>query len=261
MENETESAKSVTLKCIKISQPVGDFFVGGIKSEDLCDIASFDVRRVLQEQRDVERYLGIQRPLNDKRVAELKKYVRFIDATFPTSIILRVSGERAVFDEQKSELTLVNIVQSTHQASTLYRNIARVIDGQHRIAGLFGYDGPTFELPVTILVGFDIATQAQIFSTVNLEQTKVNKSLAYDLFALAEARSPQKSCHNVAVALDQDENAPFFQRIKRLGVATEGRYAETITQATFVEALQLYLSRDPKGDRDVLLRKKKLEKH
>ena len=105
-------------------------------------------------------------------------------------------------------------------------------------------------------MGTDIAEQAQIFSTVNLEQTKVNRSLAYDLFALAKSRSPQKTCHNVVVALDQDKTSPFYQRIKRLGANTEGRYGETITQATFVEALQKYISADPKGDRDVLLRGK-----
>ena len=68
-----------------------------------------------------------------------------------------------------------------------------MIDGQHRIAGLYKYEGEVgFDINVTIFVGTDIADQAQIFSTVNLEQTKVNRSLAYDLFALAHSRSPKK---------------------------------------------------------------------
>jgi DGQHR domain-containing protein len=119
---------------------------------------------------------------------------------------------------------------------------------------VYSTEGEDFDLSVTIFVGVDIAQQAQIFSTVNLEQTKVNKSLAYDLFDLAKSRSPQKTCHNVVVALDQDATSPFFKRIKRLGVATEGRYGETITQATFVEALIRYISAEPKEDRDKLLR-------
>jgi DGQHR domain-containing protein len=109
-------------------------------------------------------------------------------------------------------------------------------------------------MPVTIFVGSDIADQAHIFSTVNLEQTKVNKSLVYDLYELSRTRSPQKTAHNVAVTLDRDEKGPLFQRIKRLGAATEGRVFEPISQATFVEGLMAHITRDAKMDRDLLLR-------
>jgi len=99
----------------------------------------------------------------------------------------------------------------------------------------------------------DIAEQAYIFSTVNLTQTKVNRSLAYDLFDLAKVPSPQKLCHNVAVALDRDEKSPFYEKIKRLGVATPGRFNEMITQATFVQALMKYISKTEMQDRNVYM--------
>ncbi len=253
-----EHPKTVSFPCFKLSQPIGDFFVGVMSYKILTQIADFDVRRVIQKERDVERYLGIQRPLNDARVTDLQKYVRFYDATFPTSIILAIDPDCVDYNDKKKEMTLNNIVESQDDKEVLFKHIARVIDGQHRIAGLFGYTGDEFDLNVTIFVGFDIAQQAQIFSTVNLEQTKVNKSLAYDLFALAKSRSPQKTCHNVVVALDQDKTSPFFRKIKRLGVATEGRFSEMLTQATFVESLIRYISADPKSDRDKLLRGSKL---
>ncbi len=94
-------------------------------------------------------------------------------------------------------------------------------------------------------------------ATVNLAQTKVNKSLVYDLFDLAKTRSPQKSAHNIAVALDKNEKSPFFERIKRLGVSTRGRFNETITQATFVESLLRYISDNPNQDRNLYLTRKK----
>src|SRR5262249_29145656 len=49
---------------------------------------------------------------------------------------------------------------------------------------------------------------------------------------------------------------PFYHRIKRLGVATEGRFNETLTQATFVEALMGYVSKNPVQDRDIYFRGK-----
>lgn len=257
-ELEKEDPRTVEFHCLKLKQPLGDIYVGSIGWRQLCDISYFDVRRVLQEKRDVERYLGIQRPLNDRRVTELEKYVNFYDATFPTSIILSVDEKCAEYDEKTHTMKLSNFPSEDGNERVLFRHIARVLDGQHRIAGLFGFVGENFDLSVSLFVGADIADQAQVFSTVNLEQTKVQKSLAYDLFALAKSRSPQRTCHNIAVALDQDNSSPFFERIKRLGVATPDRTGETITQATFVESVQVYITRDPRTDRDLLLRGRKL---
>ena len=253
-----EDPKSITIDCLEVKQPIGTFYACSIPWRDLCDIANFDVRRVIQEERDVERYLGIQRPLNTSRVKELEEYVTYFDATFPSSIIIAVDAKCADYDPQTKRMTLSNFIGNDEEKAIKFRHIARVLDGQHRIAGLYNYNGENFDVSVSLFVGADIADQAQIFSTVNLEQTKVNKSLAYDLFALAKSRSPQKTCHNVAIALDKDPESPFFRSIKRLGVATDGRVGETITQANFVESLMRYISRTPKKDRDILLRGGKL---
>lgn len=253
----TEEPRSITFPCIEVSQPIGTFFISSIGYRDLRDITFFDVRRIMREEREVETYLGIQRPLKKRRVEEIAHYVNTVDATFPTAIIIAVDSTCAKYDETARSMTLSN--QLDGERPVLFRDIARVLDGQHRLEGLEGYKGKNFELNVALFVSIDIAEQANIFSTVNLAQTKVNRSLAYDLFALAKSRSPQKTCHNIAVALDQNEKSPFYQRIKRLGVATEGRFSETLTQATFVEALLPYLSPAPQLDRDIFKRGKKPE--
>lgn len=212
------------------------------------------MRRLIKE-RDFEKYLGIQRPLDLRRVKEIAGYVNTVDACFPTGVILSVRGDCAVFHEDRKTLELSNHIDLEEPERTvLYRQIAKVIDGQHRIEGLKAFSGSVFEVNVCIFVDIDIAEEGYIFSTVNLAQTKVNKSLAYDLYDLAKSKSPQKFCHNAAVALDQSEKSAFFKRIKRLGVATAGRFNETITQATFVESLLAYISRDPMKDRDIYLR-------
>lgn len=252
----TEDPKSFSIPVLRMKQPIGEFFVGVIDSKRLCDVTEFDVRRIFRE-RELETYLGIQRPLNPKRVKEIEEYVTTVDACFPTAVILSVHGECANYDEATKTLSLSNYQDVENpEKNVLYRQIAKVIDGQHRIEGLKQYTGPEFEINVCIFVDIDVAQEGYIFSTVNLAQTKVNKSLAYDLFDLAKARSPQKLCHNVAVTLDQNEKSPFHQRIKRLGVATEGRFNETLTQATFVEALLVYISNNPVRDRDLYVRGK-----
>ena len=243
---------------LRVRQPIGDIYIARMTSEQIQRVTFFDVRRRIQEERDIERYLGIQRPLDPKRVEALKRYVNYADATFPTAIILAVDAEHAEFNEATSELILSNTPHDAETPDTAIRNLCRVIDGQHRIAGLQGYIGTHFDVLVSVFVGSDIADQAYIFATVNLEQNKVNRSLVYDLFELAEKRSPFKTCHNIAVALDRAEGGPFYKRIKRLGVSTEGRAGEMLTQSTFVNALVRYISQDPKEDRDLVLRGKKL---
>jgi DGQHR domain-containing protein len=243
------------IRALRARQPIGDIFIASVDFRLIQQMTFFDVRRRIQKERDVERYLGIQRPLNENRVRDLTKYVNFIDATFPTSVILAVESDYVTYDEKRLELTLSNTKRGSDRPDIAFRNLCRVIDGQHRIAGLEGFTGENFDILISLFVGSDIADQAHVFATVNLEQTKVSKSLAIDLFELARTRSPIKTCHNIAVALDSTEGSPFHRRIKRLGVATEGRIAgERLTQATFVNALVKYISDDPKQDRDMLLR-------
>jgi DGQHR domain-containing protein len=254
-----EDPRSLSIPVLPVQQPIGEFFIGSIDWRQLCDITDFDVRRMLKEKRDFETYLGVQREVKPKRVEEIGQYVNTLDACFPTAVILSVHGECVAYDERAGRMTLSNYMDPEDPTRNVpYRQIAKVLDGQHRIEGLKRYAGGvgTFEVNVAIFVDIDVAEEGYIFSTVNLAQTKVNKSLVYDLFDLANSPSPQKLCHNVAVALDQNEKSPFHKRIKRLGVATEGRFNETVTQATVVEALMAYISKNPQTDRDLYLRGK-----
>jgi DGQHR domain-containing protein len=249
---------NLEIDCLKATQPIGDVFIASVPFNVITKIAHFDVRRVIQDSRDVERYLGIQRPLEPKRVHALEEYVNYYDASFPTSIIIAIDEKYASYDEGRRKLIVSNTARDEGVPSIPIHNLARVIDGQHRIAGLFKFQGQQFDVPVSIFIGADIADQAHIFSTVNLEQTKVNKSLVYDLYSLAKSRSPQKSCHVVAVALDQDKDGPLYQRIKRLGTTTiEGKF-EPLSQAVFVEVLMKMISAEPKRDRDLILKGKPL---
>src|SRR6266581_5535687 len=210
-------AEAIRFPAILVTQPIGSFYVGAIDSQDLVAVSYAEIRR--PEGRDLERYIGTQRDLSPGRVAELKQYVTTIDACFPTSIILAVSSDHASFDEKRGVLTIDRD-----------ENVAKIIDGQHRIAGLEDYKGERFEVNVTIFVDMELEDQAMVFATINLKQTKASKSLAYDLYEYAEARSPQKTCHNIAKLMNFKADSPFKGRIKILGKAT-GTGAETLTQA------------------------------
>jgi DGQHR domain-containing protein len=239
--NNIDTNEWIELKSIEVSQPIGTFYIATIGAADLVNISYSDIRRL--EAREVETYLGIERPLNKDRVKELMQYVATVDATFPSSIILAIESENTKYDKESCTLTIKN-----------NQNVAKILDGQHRIAGLQNFSNGKFELIVSIFIDMDIADQAMVFATINLEQTKVNKSLAYDLYEYTHHRSPQKTAHEIVKLLDKKEGSPFAGKIKILGTA--GNPNEIISQASFVDSLLPMISNNPIDDRDQLKRGK-----
>lgn len=244
----------ISVPVFQVTQPIGDFYVGVMRADHLLSICEFDYRRMQYTSGYID-FLGIQRELNKKRIRDIKQYVDTIDACFPTSVVISVDEKCARLED--TDVMGVKILRISEyldvtapELSIKLAEVASIIDGQHRLKGLEEARKNEFEVPVSIFIGPDDATDAMIFSIVNLAQTKVNRSLVYDLFSLAKARSPERTCHEIVVALDRMEESPFQNRIKRLGVATEGRFGETLSQATVVKGILPYITNDPLADRD-----------
>lgn len=238
----------ITIPIIEVKQPIGTFYIGSMTAKQLFEISYADIRDNIESKND--RYVGIQRKLNKDRVKDIAAFCRSIDATFPTSVVLAIDGCCAELTDSGKLRIYEGKDPETGDTIPLNKT-ASILDGQHRVEGLreAGSAYENFEVPVSIFVSADIADQAYIFSTVNLAQTKVNKSLVYDLLDYSKARSPQKTAHDIAVAFDRYENSPFYETIKRLGSATRGRSGETLAQATVVNGIIPLISKKPDDDR------------
>lgn len=246
--------KRIRVPVFRAEQPIGIFFVGVMPAVELLKICEFDYRRI-RENDGYKDFLGIQRQLKSDRVTAIRKYINTSDATFPTSIVVSIDDRCATLVQEEGCATLEiaeYLDEENPDMSIRLGNAASIIDGQHRLKAFEGDGRPaTFDVSVSFFIGVDDATEATVFSTVNLAQTKVNKSLVYDLFSLEKTRSPERTCHEVAVAMDKLPESPFFERIKRLGTTTEGRIDETLSQATFVRGLLPFITNDPVTDRDM----------
>lgn len=245
----------VNVPVLKVSQHIGEFFVGVMTTRDLLDVSYSDMRVI---ESDLDRYVGIQRKLNPNRVKEIAEFVKSIDGTFPTSVVLAVRGSNAELSADGRILRIFESIDPESGDLIPLSSTASILDGQHRIEGLKEAGVDDFDVPVSIFVDADIADQAYIFATVNLAQTKVNHSLVYDLLDYSKSRSPQKSAHDIVVALDKFEGSPFYKMIKRLGTATPGRDGETLAQATVVNGLLTLISKRPEQDRFDLAKNRKL---
>lgn len=245
--------QSLIIPVFPVRQKIGIFYTGVVSATKLLEICKFDFRRI-QDRGGRKEFLGIQREIKPKRIRDIAKYIGTSDAVFPTSIVISVDERCASLVELNGcwQLELSAFVDPEDGRINIpFDSIASIIDGQHRLKSFEGMDDLVFDLPVSIFVGVDDAIEATIFSTVNLAQTKVNRSLVYDLFSLDRTRSPEKTAHDIAVALDGLAESPFKDRIKRLGSATQGRFGETLSQATVVKGILPYISKDPLTDRDI----------
>lgn len=252
------------IKYIEVKQPIGKLYIANIRCEDLLDIAKFDIRRIVNEEgNDLDTYFGIQRKPSPARLKEISEYVGFIDATFPSSIVIAINTYKNIEDE----VLVKNIIINDNSLSIRKSDeIAQIIDGQHRLLGLqkalddnqlFNNNIKDFELVVTIYVDMDIENQSMVFSTINKAQTKVNKSLVFDLYDLSNSRSPYRTAHNIVRVLNENEKSPLKDKIKMLGIADDPEN-ETIAQATLVDCIVEYISKSPLKDRDTLKRNEKL---
>jgi DNA phosphorothioation-associated DGQHR protein 1 len=214
--------------------------------------------------------VGGQREKKDVRLREIGRFINTVEAAFPNSVILGANyREDGVLEEDPEKRWLVRRVTG----STGYEleiptgaKLARIVDGQHRLDG-FQYANPE-RLDMTMLTAvyldLPLAFQAYLFATINFNQKKVDRSLAYQLFAFSvedeppECWSPDKLAVFLSRKLGVDEASPFrghivvaAQNDEILLNLGEGEHWKVST-ATVVDGILRLYSAKPQADRDLM---------
>ncbi len=197
---------TIDLHILTVEQPIGRFYITKISYSALWAMSKVDRRHITED----DEVLGIQRELKNDKVNQIKKYITTVFATFPNSIIVNVSRS--------------NIVDQTDDVLSLKVNddTFTIIDGQHRLAGFDNYKGGNFELVLSVFVDLDISQQADIFSTINSEQTKVDPSLNVNLELDSKYYTPRKMMVEIAQSFNYAKESPWHNGIKMLGCGKNG---------------------------------------
>ncbi|MBA4347581.1 MAG: hypothetical protein C0413_01875 [Clostridiales bacterium] len=233
------------INVIEVNQPIGTFYIGKIPAHDLIKISQ-TIRRSNSAD-------GVQRDLKEARVNSIAQYCNDPDATFPTPIILSVKTTATEKLSKDANNCLSDYVFEYDDAN----KFAEILDGQHRIEGIERNKSFVYDLVVVIMFDLTKEEQAYVFSTINSNQVKVDKSTIYDLFGLFETRSPYKTCHEIARIMNSDIESPFHNRLKMLGKKTEA--SQTLAQGAFVTYLVELISKDPKEDAILIKKNAALE--
>lgn len=225
-------------KYIEFEQPLGLFLFTVVPANELLKFYTIDHREYIGNKAD-----GTQRVLNEDRIKEIADYCSTMDAAFPTSMIIALNKGDYLLNEKDKTIEI--------------KNKAEIIDGQHRIEGLrkaasiHGIDVVSqFNLPCVFIIEPIPEQKAFVFATINGKQTKVNKSLVFDLFGISESEDPYNILHTLARTLNFSKNSPFYRRLKMLGKKSNDVNSESLTQGTFVDVLLDKISKDALLDRD-----------
>lgn len=228
------------INLIEIEQPIGTFYLGKMNSNTI-------IKHYVVNDRYSKN--GVQREVSKNRVSEIANYCKDPDATFPTPIIISVKTS----DFQQNN----NVLQETSEGGgivmqvspSLEKKVFEIIDGQHRIQGIekarneFNF---SCDMVVVFMLDLTEEEKAYVFSTINSNQAKVNKSLIYDLFDLSTKRSPFKTCHYIARMMNKEYDSPFHKKLKMLGKKQTDE--ATLSQGTFVNGMLKLISKNPQED-------------
>lgn len=252
--------------------------VPAVELRALCGIQ----RREASSGRKRSDDIGIQRRHDEGRSLEIARYVsagfpwsdlsrtqqddpEFRDLRkpgwLPTAIVVNVlESEDERYGQKVAQADLVTLADSDRgprfEFPTSYTgpkwepsggNLLplEIIDGQHRLWAVGAKSIPdAFELPVVAFHGLDISWQAYLFWTINIRPTRINASLAYDLYPLLRNedwlerfRGPavyrEVRAQELTEALWLHPDSPWRGRINMLGQRGLGG----VTQAGWIRAL------------------------
>ena len=250
------------LFAIKVTQPLGDFFVGKIKAKDLQKISYTEEFKYDASGRQV----GTQRPRDEKRLKEISQFIKSEEMCFPTSILLAISSNAHDTSYNGEDLTCSNIrVQKID--GDVYKlfipdneHTAVIIDGQHRL-NAFKYAEECGDIELVCSIFFDLPNpyQAYLFASINGNQKKVDKSLALEFFGYNVEEEPknQWTPEKLAVFLTRKLNfklgSPLYHQLKlAASYDDEENDKKLASTAAMAEGILSLISSNPKRDRDMI---------
>ncbi|MDZ4252406.1 MAG: DNA phosphorothioation-associated DGQHR protein 1 [Sulfuritalea sp.] len=279
---------SIQRSAIRVRQPLGTFYAFCLRADYLNRITyslpAEVVERMEKESSDNKggySTIGSQRPEKKSRLDEIASFIRTTDATFPNAIILAANYDLDggyIKDEAHCWSVTGNADGPwTLHIPSLNKQSASIIDGQHRLHAFdhLPTDAPERAMELLCVVFLELPTpyHAYVFATINFNQKKVDRSLAYELFGFdvderpARFWSPETLAVYLARLMNTEQTSPLFRSIfpaadsERLFSDVDGQPKGDVrvSMATAVDGILRLLSKNPKEDRNTIRRRENQE--
>lgn len=222
---------SITVKCLKTNFSGITVYTFPMKVKDVITIHYVAVRG-----RDDEEG-AVQRVLSTKRVSSIKEFILSGNIFFNTFILNWTDSFTPEYHTENGTITF-----------PISKEVAQVIDGQHRLAGFKeaikeSLDVGEKEILVSLCLNLTTKQAAKIFLNINTEQKPVPKSLIFDLFGDVEENKDIaiNRANDIAQELNENPESPYYKLIKYPGAP---RGAGVIDLSTVVSSLKKHLEND-----------------
>lgn len=252
------------LPAIKVEQPLGTFYVASVDANFLLEVSFSTPAKIIENKERGYGLIGGQREQSTQRLREIARYIDTSEAAFPNSIIIGANyHDDGQLEEDENKRWHVEQVDKDHFNIIVpsREKLASIIDGQHRLFAFNFSDRPSMPLLCSIYIDLPLPYHAYIFATINFNQKKVDKSLAYELFGFSveeepiESWAPETFAVYIARLLNTDNESPLYGNIM-VGIDDsdsnihKGSWA--VSMATIVDGILKLISKNPKRDRDLM---------
>lgn len=259
------------LPAIKIKQPLGVFYSVSVPADILKKI-TFVARAKYKTEGMFNRVLspitGTQRESIEKREKEIATYIDSSESALPNAIIIGANiKENGTLADEDERWHAERVGDGCYKLIVpTERALASVIDGQHRLNGCSWSERKDYNLVCSVYLNLPAPYHAYLFATINANQKKVDRSLAYELYGFSldqEPRriwSPEKLGVYLARKINATEGGPLYKKIL-LGAQQEDEEEEKgiLSLASLVDSIISLISSNPKLDRDKILYHKNKE--
>lgn len=262
----------IRIPAIRVRQPLGDFFAVSLSAKFLLETCYTIKAEILQDDEEgnsishvgkfLSNLVGNQRPRSLSRLKEIKRYTETVDASFPNAIILganySLDGHLITSPEERWEVEEITD-DFYYIVIPSIKKVASIIDGQHRIFGFEESSAKNTELLCSIYLDLPLAYHARIFTNINMNQKRVDKNLAYNLFQFdmeqgePNSWSPETLAVYFTRVLASDNASPLNGKIK-LGTVNSSS-STSISMASIIDGILSLITNNPKNDREILHKK------
>lgn len=249
------------LPVLEVKQPFWVFYITKIKARDLL--------KVSYSKNLDDNHTLIQRKLDTGRLKTIQKYIQTVECAFPNSIILAANYSQDDWFlvpnedihwkiEKKQDWSLVLLVPTSEK-------IVSIVDWQHRLFWFQDVEDKYKDIELLCSVYLDLPKpyQAYLFATINFNQVKVNKNLAYELFwySLESSSKISRTPEQLAVYLTRKLNfsniiekniikSPFLWHISLVTTSNSVNDNEwNVSTSTMVDWILKLFSKKPKDDK------------
>lgn len=279
----TSSARAVlTRPAVKVRQPLGDFYAFSV-SADVLNRLTYSLPAEVRERLEREAgenkggysIFGSQRAEKKTRLQEIASFIRTTDAAFPNAIILAANyaPDGLYLEDEDSRWTAKDNGNDFWSIKIPLEGnpCASIIDGQHRLHAFdhLPADAPERAMELLCVVYLELPTpyHAYVFATINFNQKKVDRSLAYELFGFdvderpTSLWSPETLAVYLTRLLNTESKSPLYRSVFPAADSdaifsgqNDGDGLVRVSMATVVDGILRLISKNPQEDRNIVRR-------